>query len=106
MIVIRPYQEPDFNRLAEIHDAARRQELAAASLSCAFVPFVIASKEKSCLLIRFMLRKRIRKSSALSLFMRMRLAGCMSMLHGKKKASAVLWWRLRLRMEHLRWNWK
>ncbi len=46
MIEIRPYQDPDFNRLAEIHDAARRQELAAASLSCAFVPFAIASKRE------------------------------------------------------------
>lgn len=42
-IHIRPYQEGDFDRLAEIHDPARQSELALAGLSEAFVPLSIAA---------------------------------------------------------------
>ena len=37
-IQIRPYQETDFERLAQIHDCARKNELALADLSAAFIP--------------------------------------------------------------------
>ncbi|MBS6196085.1 MAG: GNAT family N-acetyltransferase [Clostridiales bacterium] len=43
-IQIRPYEEKDFERLAEIHDPARKNELASAGLQDAFVPFSIAAK--------------------------------------------------------------
>lgn len=36
---IRPYEKMDFERLAQIHDGARKNELALAGLSEAFVPF-------------------------------------------------------------------
>lgn len=39
---IRPYKETDFERLAAIHDPARKKELALASLSEAFLPFKVA----------------------------------------------------------------
>ncbi|CDC69254.1 acetyltransferase [Staphylococcus sp. CAG:324] len=42
-IQIRPYQETDFERLAQIHDCARKNELALADLSAAFIPLSIAA---------------------------------------------------------------
>ncbi len=45
-VVIRSYEESDFDRLALIHDQARLNELALADLSEAFVPFKIAAKEE------------------------------------------------------------
>ena len=43
---IRKYQESDFSTLCEIHDPARKQELAAANLTAAFIPFKIASQKE------------------------------------------------------------
>ncbi len=45
-IRIRPYQKKDFNRLCEIHDPARKNELTLANLSEAFIPFVVASERE------------------------------------------------------------
>ena len=42
-IQIRPDQETDFERLAQIHDCARKNELALADLSAAFIPLSIAA---------------------------------------------------------------
>lgn len=45
-IKIRRYQKKDFNRLCEIHDPARKNELASAGLSEAFIPFAVASERE------------------------------------------------------------
>ena len=42
-IQIRQYNETDFERLSKIHDDARKNELALANLSAAFIPFSVAS---------------------------------------------------------------
>lgn len=46
-IKIRPYQDTDFPRLCEIHDQARKDELALANLEKAFVPLKIAAKREN-----------------------------------------------------------
>lgn len=43
---IRPYEEKDFEHLAAIHDPARKNELALASLSNAFLPFKVAAERE------------------------------------------------------------
>lgn len=43
MLNIRGYEEKDFERLCQIHDPARRNELRLAGLSEAFVPLSIAA---------------------------------------------------------------
>lgn len=45
-IQIRPYEEKDFKRLCEIHDPARKNELALANLSAAFIPLSIAAEKE------------------------------------------------------------
>jgi ribosomal protein S18 acetylase RimI-like enzyme len=45
-VLIRPYQETDWERMAAIHDPARQSELAFAGLSAAFVPFAEASQRE------------------------------------------------------------
>ena len=45
-ISIRPYREQDFQRLCEIHDPARRNELELAGLSAAFLPLTIAAERE------------------------------------------------------------
>ena len=45
-MIIRRYREKDFDSLAEIHDGARKQELAFAHLSEAFIPFSIAAERE------------------------------------------------------------
>lgn len=58
---IRKYQESDFSTLCEIHDPARKQELAAANLTAAFIPFKVASQKRDYLtIIKYMLLKKIR----------------------------------------------
>ena len=42
-IEIRPYRDSDWPRLCAIHDAARRNELALAGLSAAFLPLEVAA---------------------------------------------------------------
>ena len=42
-IEIRPYRDSDWPRLCAIHDAARRNELALAGLSDAFLPLEVAA---------------------------------------------------------------
>lgn len=42
-ILIRPYEERDFDRLEKIHDPARKNELLLAGLSDAFIPLAIAA---------------------------------------------------------------
>lgn len=42
-IRIRPYRNADYPRLCAIHDAARRNELALAGLSDAFLPLEVAA---------------------------------------------------------------
>ena len=42
-ITIRPYRNADYPRLRAIHDAARRNELALAGLSDAFLPLEVAA---------------------------------------------------------------
>ena len=44
--MIRPYEAADRARVAEIHDAARRIELALAGLEDAFLPFEIAAERE------------------------------------------------------------
>ena len=43
---IREYHEADFDRLCQIHDQARKQELKAANLEAAFNPLKIAAIEE------------------------------------------------------------
>lgn len=43
---MRPYQEKDFERIAQIHDEARKNELALADLSAAFIPLSIAAEKE------------------------------------------------------------
>ncbi len=43
---IRPYEPSDWSRLCEIHDAARRDELAAAGLEAAFLPLEQAAQNE------------------------------------------------------------
>ena len=45
-IVIRPYEEQDWARIEEIHDAARKLELEAAGLTAAFVPLKQAAVDE------------------------------------------------------------
>ena len=45
-ITIRPYIPSDYDRICEIHDAARRIELSLASLDDAFVPFSDAAERE------------------------------------------------------------
>lgn len=45
-ICIRPYEERDFERLCQIHDPARKNELELAGLSAAFVPLTIAAQRE------------------------------------------------------------
>lgn len=45
-ILIRPYEPRDFERLTQIHDPARQNELALAGLSGAFVPLRIAAERE------------------------------------------------------------
>ena len=45
-IEIRPYISSDYERISEIHDAARKIELALASLDEAFLPFSIAAERE------------------------------------------------------------
>ena len=45
-IRIRPYRNADYPRLCAIHDAARRNELALAGLSDAFLPLEVAAGRK------------------------------------------------------------
>lgn len=45
-IIIRLYEEADFERLTEIHDPARKNELFLAGLSAAFIPLSIAAVEE------------------------------------------------------------
>lgn len=45
-ITIRPYEDKDFARLTQIHDPARKNELALAGLSEAFVPLVEAAERE------------------------------------------------------------
>ena len=43
---IRPYQDSDWPRLCAIHDAARKNELALAGLSDAFLPLEVAAQRE------------------------------------------------------------
>lgn len=43
---IRPYRPSDFDRLCQIHDPARRVELALAGLEPAFLPFPVAAERE------------------------------------------------------------
>ena len=45
-IIIRDYEEKDWERLMEIHDAARKQELKLAGLAGAFVPLQEAAEKE------------------------------------------------------------
>lgn len=45
-ISIRRYEEYDFDRVAQIHDAARQNELALAGLSGAFLPLSVAAERE------------------------------------------------------------
>lgn len=45
-IRIRPYESRDFDRLCEIHDPARKNELALAGFSDAFLPLSIAAEQE------------------------------------------------------------
>ncbi|MCD7919716.1 MAG: GNAT family N-acetyltransferase [Clostridiales bacterium] len=45
-IHIRSYEQPDFERLCQIHDFARKNELALAKLTDAFVPLNIAAERE------------------------------------------------------------
>ena len=45
-IRIRPYRNADYPRLCAIHDAARRNELALAGLSDAFLPLEVAAQRE------------------------------------------------------------
>ncbi|MCC8063856.1 MAG: GNAT family N-acetyltransferase [Clostridiales bacterium] len=45
-ILIRPYEQRDFERLCQIHDPAREKELALAKLPDAFVPLNIAAERE------------------------------------------------------------
>lgn len=45
-ITIRPYREEDFDRLCQIHDPARMQELTLAGLTDAFLPLTIAAEQE------------------------------------------------------------
>ena len=45
-ITIRPYRDADYPRLCAIHDAARRNELALAGLSDAFLPLEVAAQRE------------------------------------------------------------
>lgn len=47
MITIRKYKEVDFNRVSDIHDCARREELNAANLIEAFIPFEVAKDDEN-----------------------------------------------------------
>ncbi len=46
-IYIRPYEERDFERLCQIHDPARKNELELSGLSAAFVPLTIAAQREN-----------------------------------------------------------
>lgn len=43
---IREYEEKDFERLCQIHDPARKNELALANLSAAFLPLSVAAERE------------------------------------------------------------
>lgn len=45
-LTLRPYRQSDWPRLMAIHDAARREELARAGLSAAFVPLAQAAERE------------------------------------------------------------
>lgn len=45
-IIIRPYASLDYNYICDIHDAARKMELAMASLDAAFLPFSLAAERE------------------------------------------------------------
>lgn len=45
-IIIRPYASLDYNYICDIHDAARKMELALASLDAAFLPFSLAAERE------------------------------------------------------------
>lgn len=45
-ITIRPYRQEDWTRIAEIHDAARINELRLAGLEAAFLPLEIAAERE------------------------------------------------------------
>ena len=45
-IEIRPYRDSDWPRLCAIHDAARKNELALAGLSDAFLPLEVAAQRE------------------------------------------------------------
>ena len=44
--MIREYEEKDWDRLIQIHDEARKQELKYADLKDAFIPFEEAAKNE------------------------------------------------------------
>lgn len=46
-IKIRPYISSDYNYICDIHDAARKTELALASLDAAFLPFSLAAEREN-----------------------------------------------------------
>ena len=46
MLNFRSYEDADFEKLCNIHDQARKQELKFANLEAAFIPFKIASKKE------------------------------------------------------------
>lgn len=46
LIEIRPYRDSDWPRLCAIHDAARKNELALAGLSAAFLPLEVAAQRE------------------------------------------------------------
>lgn len=45
-VTIRPYEQSDFDRLCEIHDAARRDELSYSNLDDAFIPMREAAENE------------------------------------------------------------
>lgn len=45
-MIIRPYEEADYDAVSAVHDAARKIELALAQLDAAFLPFSVASERE------------------------------------------------------------
>lgn len=46
MLNIRSYEDANFEKLCNIHDQARKQELKFTNLETVFIPFKIASKKE------------------------------------------------------------
>lgn len=90
MLNFRSYEDADFEKLCNIHDQARKQELKFANLEAAFIPFKIASKKEQYLkTIKFTLQQKKIKLLVLSDLTKKSLAGSMLILKFKDKVLVV-----------------